>query len=298
MNLLRKRSFAGETIVVIGGGNVAIDIARTALRLGPKAVHLYCLEKRDEMPAHKWEIEEAECEGIIIHDGLGPTLIAGEGKVERIDFRKCVSVFNDQCVFSPAFDESVTTSQQADRVLVAIGRESHLDFLGGASVNLASDAASMRTSLDGVFAAGEVVSGPASVIQAIADGRRAASGIDRYLGGDGNIDISLLDATPLDLELSGIENFADLPRNVAPRISHEQAVSCMALVESGYSADTQLFKKLSDAFDATFASPCIPFLFHPRRGSSSILRMRVNCRKPRACISYSTRTRLSMRSRA
>jgi NADPH-dependent glutamate synthase beta subunit-like oxidoreductase/ferredoxin len=234
------RSFAGETIVVIGGGNVAIDIARTALRLGPKAVHLYCLEERDEMPAHGWEIEEAECEGIVIHAGWGPTLISGDGKVERIDFRRCVSVFNDQCVFAPEFDESVTASQQADRVLVAIGQKSNLDFLGGVGVNLSADEASMKTSLDGIFAAGEVVSGPASVIQAIADGRRAASGIDRFLGGDGNIDIPLLDETELDRELGHIENFCDLARVAAPRMGSEEAVACLALVESGYSAEAAI----------------------------------------------------------
>jgi formate dehydrogenase beta subunit len=78
------------------------------------------------------------------------------------------------------------------------------------------------------------------VIQAIAEGRRAASGIDKYLGGDGDIDISLLDETPLDIELSGVENFFDLPRTTAPRIAHNEAVACMALVESGYSAEAAI----------------------------------------------------------
>jgi NADPH-dependent glutamate synthase beta subunit-like oxidoreductase len=95
--------FAGERVVVIGGGNVAIDVARTARRLGPDEVHVYCLEDRHEMPAHDWEIAEAEHEGIMMHPGWGPTLIAGEGKVERIDFKKCLSVFDDGGAFAPTF---------------------------------------------------------------------------------------------------------------------------------------------------------------------------------------------------
>ncbi|MFH1675499.1 MAG: FAD-dependent oxidoreductase, partial [bacterium] len=231
------QSFSGETVVVIGGGNVAIDIARTALRLGPNLVHLYCLEERDEMPAHRWEIAEAEGEGIVIHAGWGPSLISGNTKVERIDFRKCVSVFDDQCRFAPEFDEGTTTSQEADRVLIAIGQNPDLGLFAGQTVNLSENSESMRTSLDGVFAAGEVVSGPASVIQAIAAGRKAASGIDRYLGGDGRIDFRLLDDTPPDNEIGRIEGFFDFGKVTIPRLDPKEAMGSLSLVESGYSLD-------------------------------------------------------------
>jgi len=237
------RSFAGETVVVIGGGNVAIDIARTAARLGPRAVHLYCLEKREEMPAHRWEIEEAECEGIAIHAGWGPSRIAARrgGKVERVDFRKCVSVFDDQCRFAPEFDETVTASQEADRVLVAIGQKSDLGLLRDfGEVNVSAAADSMRTSVDGIFAAGEVVSGPASVIRAVADGRRAASCIDRYLGGDGDIDIPLLDETEPDRELGQIERFFDLTRVPVPRMGLDRSLACLDLIEEGYSPEAAI----------------------------------------------------------
>jgi NADPH-dependent glutamate synthase beta subunit-like oxidoreductase len=236
--------FAGEKVVVIGGGNVAIDVARTALRLGSDEVHVYCLEEREDMPAHGWEIEEAESEGIVMHPGWGPMLIAGDGRVERVDFKKCSAVFDDAGVFAPEFDASTTTSQDAERVLIAVGQQTDIDFLGAVEgVDLAArgtviaDADSMKTSLDGVFAGGEIVSGPASLVDAIAQGRRAASGIDRFLGGDGDIYFPLLDETEPDGDLGQRERFADLPRTQMPCVPPEEAAGNFRLVEAGYSAD-------------------------------------------------------------
>ncbi len=235
------RPFAGERVVIIGGGNVAIDVARTALRLGPEEVHLYCLEERAGMPAHDWEIAEAEREGVVMHPGWGPARIAGDGKVERVDFRKCVAVFDDEGEFAPRFDDGVTTSREAGRVLVAIGQEPDLGFLEdvqgirltGAG-NVAADEDSMQTALEGVFVAGEVVSGPASVVDAVAHGRRAASGIDRHLGGDGDVAVRLLDETEPDPELGKAEGFADLARVPMPRLRPGEAIGCFSLVEAGY----------------------------------------------------------------
>ncbi len=239
-----ERSFNGEKAVIIGGGNVAIDVARTALRLGPEEVHLYCLEGREEMPAHGWEIEDAESEGVVMHPGWGPTLIAGDGKVERVDFRKCVSVFDDEGGFAPRFDDSVTASQNADRVLIAIGQEPALGFLEsveGTNFNAAgmieAGPDDMRTSIDGIWAGGEVVSGPASAIEAISHGRRAAADIDRFLGGDGDIYFSLLDETEPDVELDQDEGFLDLEKVPMQRIPIEEATGCFTLVEEGYTPD-------------------------------------------------------------
>jgi ribosomal protein L24E len=247
INCDMDKRFDGETIIVIGGGNVAIDVARTALRLAARKVHLYCLEERDEMPAHDWEIEEAKNEGIEIHPGWGPMTIVGDSKVERVDFIKCTSVFDENKKFAPQFDSCVTTSQETDRVLIAIGQDPILDFLTGVagiktkpSGTIDVDTDSMRTSLDGVFAGGEVVSGPASVIDAIKHGRLAASGIDRYLGGDGDIRMPLLDETKPDIDFKRIENFYDLKRVSMPRLSIEEASTCLSLVEKGYSSSDAL----------------------------------------------------------
>ena len=236
-------SLAGETVVVIGGGNVAIDIARTALRLNPAEVHLYCLEERDQMPAHDWEISDATNEGVIVHPGWGPAQITGEGKVEQVDFRKCVSVFDDAGRFAPAFDETVTTGQLADCVLVAIGQDTVLDFLSnvdGIEIcggTIKADNTTLQVAPAGIYAGGEVVSGPASVVDAVAQGRRAAAGIDRSLGGDGDLTFTLLDKTALDNRLDKQTGFTALTRTAHKHLEPAVAVAGFDLIESGYSAD-------------------------------------------------------------
>jgi NADPH-dependent glutamate synthase beta subunit-like oxidoreductase len=240
----KESPFAGERVVVVGGGNAAIDVARTARRLGSDEVHVYCLEERLAMPAHRWEIDAAEREGIAIHPGWGPIRIAGDGKVERVDFKTCIGVFDDEGEFAPTFDESITTTREAERVLVAIGQAPILDFLGlvegidvTATGSLRVDTGTMETSLDGVFAGGEIVTRPASLVDAIAQGRRAASGIDRYLGGDGDIHFPLLDKSEPDMDLGQREGFADLMRTPMPSQPPDEAVGNFRLVEAGYSAD-------------------------------------------------------------
>ncbi len=233
--------FGGARVVVIGGGDVAVDVARTAIRLGADEVHLCCLEEREAMPAHHAEVAEAEREGVRVHPGWGPVLIAGAGSVERIDFHKCVSVFDDRGSFAPQLDGTIEISQEADRVLIAIGQEPALDFLESMEAveltgarNIDVHVESMATSCDGVFAGGDVVSGPASVVEAIAQGRRAASGIDRYLGGDGNIYFPLLGETEPDAELGRPDGFAELARTPMPRLPVGRAIGSFGLVETGY----------------------------------------------------------------
>jgi NADPH-dependent glutamate synthase beta subunit-like oxidoreductase len=233
--------FAGESVVVIGGGDVAIDVARTALRLSALEVHLYCLEDRDAMPAHEREIAEAEREGVIVHPGWGPALIAGMERAERIDFHKCTSVFDGDGKFAPKLDEGVGASQLADRVLVAIGQEPALAFLASVddtgtspTRNIEVNADTMRTSMEGVFAGGDVVSGPASVVQAVAHGRRAASGIDLYLGGNGDVHIPLLDETEQEAGVAETEGFRDVERAPMPHLSVGEALDGFSVVELGY----------------------------------------------------------------
>jgi len=181
----------GKT-VVIGGGNVAIDAAMTALRLGSRSVHLYCLESREEMPAHEWEIAQAEEEGIVIHPSWGPNLFkSGNGSVSGVEFMRCTQVFDEQNRFNPQYDQTVTETTEADNVIVTIGQQvDEAIFAGidgltkgpGGTVRVSEN---LSTGIDGVFAAGDVAKGPSSVIDAIAEGRRAADVIDIYLGGTG-----------------------------------------------------------------------------------------------------------------
>ena len=233
----------GERVVVIGGGNVAIDVARSAVRLGPAQVHMYCLEQRHEMPAHDWEIEDAEREGIVVHPGWGPLQFVGDGGIERVDFQRCVAVFDEKGRFAPKLDDTVTCSEDADRVLIAIGQELAIEFLEGLEAlertpagGIVCDRDSMQTSIPEIFTAGEVVSGPASAVEAIGQGRRAASSIDGYLGGDGGIYFPLLDETELDNKLVHVSSFFDLARSPAARLSDSEAIGSFELVEGGFSA--------------------------------------------------------------
>ncbi len=186
---LGEKPAVGKKTVVVGGGNVAIDTARTALRLGAAEVHLYCLEDYAGMPAHRWEIEEAEDEGVIIHPSWGPLEVSGQdGKVSGMKFKRCTRVFDDQGRFNPSYDEGRLESVSADMVLLSIGQATELDFLAdsGVKVNrglIEADKLTYATAVSGIFACGDVVSGPASVVGAVGAAHEAAESIHRYLQG-------------------------------------------------------------------------------------------------------------------
>ncbi len=180
----------GKKVVVIGGGNVAMDVARSALRQGGEEVHVVCLESRGEMPAHVWEIEEAEDEGVILHPGWGPKAIVGSGgKVSAVGFRACSAVFDGERRFNPRYDETRTILLDADTVIMAIGQAADLEFLQGqkkvttARGIVAADSLTKATGDPAIFACGDVAHGPASVIEAVASAHEAAISIDRYLNG-------------------------------------------------------------------------------------------------------------------
>jgi NADPH-dependent glutamate synthase beta subunit-like oxidoreductase len=189
-----------DRVAVIGGGNVAVDVALTALRLGAKEVKLACLESRAEMPANPWEIEQAQQEGVEMLYSWGPERISeNDGKVAGVELVRCTSVFDDQGNFCPYFDDT-KKSITADQVILAIGQASEtafcrdfcfLDDQGSLPVNrglIAIEKSTQETEMKGVFAGGDAANGPATVIEAIAAGRRAAISIDIYLGGDGTIE--------------------------------------------------------------------------------------------------------------
>lgn len=178
----------GRKVIVVGGGNVAIDVARTAKRLGGEEVHLVCLETRREMPAWEHEILDAEDEGIIIHNSLGPKRILGtEGRFTAAEFRYCKAVFDDAGRFNPSYDESRLTTIEADNIILAIGQGADTGFAAAEHIELGrgngikADMVTGETNLPGVFAGGDVVYGPRIVVDAVAAGRRASVAIDCYL---------------------------------------------------------------------------------------------------------------------
>jgi NADPH-dependent glutamate synthase beta subunit-like oxidoreductase/NAD-dependent dihydropyrimidine dehydrogenase PreA subunit len=180
-------------VIVVGGGNVAIDVALAAKRLGANNVHLFCLEKREEMPAHEWEIARAEEEGVFINNAWAPKKVLGEKAATGLGLIRCTSVFDDACNFNPTYDEDITHKVEGSTIILAVGQVANLDFLsneknihtGRARVAVNEECA---TEERGVFAGGDVVSGPDSIVGAIAQSRKAAAAIDTFLGGDGNIE--------------------------------------------------------------------------------------------------------------
>jgi NADPH-dependent glutamate synthase beta subunit-like oxidoreductase len=183
-----------DRIVVIGGGNVAVDVALVALRLGAKHVAVACLESREEMPANPWEVERALEEGVEMLFSWGPgKILANDGKVSGLELVRCTSVFDGQGNFCPYF-------VPADQVILAVGQASETAFCKDfcflddqVSLPLergliAIDKITQATKMRGVYAGGDVANGPATVVEAIAAGRRAAISIDKYLGGNGRFD--------------------------------------------------------------------------------------------------------------
>ena len=176
-------------VVVVGGGNVAVDVARTAARFGADKVTMLCLEQRDEMPAAADEVAEAEAEGIEILCGWGPKTIKNtEGKVTGVEFKKCVSVFDANHKFAPRYDENDTMELPADFVLAAIGQSIVWgDLLKGEKVELnrnqtaKADDWTYQTAQPDVFVGGDVYTGPSFAIYAIAAGKEGAESLHRYV---------------------------------------------------------------------------------------------------------------------
>jgi NADPH-dependent glutamate synthase beta subunit-like oxidoreductase len=170
----------GDRVVVVGGGNVAMDVARTALRHGAEKVTCVCLEGRDEMPASDHEIREAENEGVNIRCSWGPVAVTGDGEVTGLETTYCECVFDEGGRFAPVFDESVREHFPADSVILAIGQGPDTEGLGLPTTprgGLEVHPLTLRTPAEGVYAAGDAVSGPTKVIDAIAAGHRAAAAI-------------------------------------------------------------------------------------------------------------------------
>ena len=185
-----RRSMTGR-VVVIGGGNVAVDVALTAKRLGASEVTMVCLESDEEMPALSWEVAQARAAGVKIRPSWGPARILAEnGRLTGLELVRCSCVFNAAGRFDPVYDREVTDTITADQVFLAIGQRADLAVIDPeqklrAGNWISADKETQETALPGVFAGGDVVSGPSTVIAAVAAGRRAAEAIARYLGGSG-----------------------------------------------------------------------------------------------------------------
>lgn len=269
----------GKKVVVIGGGNVAMDVARSAarevvrrhemqteewaknltavashemvdislsaLRMGASEVHIVCIERRDEMPAALEEVEEAETEGIIIHAGFGPNRVIGEnGRVTALETLRTSRVFDESGRFSPQFAPGSESLVACDTVILAIGQAPNLDFLGSSPRIAVTprgliqvDRTNLMTSVPGIFAGGDCVFGPRLIIDSVADGKRAAVGIDEFLRGrkhaDPEIEVEVLDRHQM------IANYIDIARHSVPMLPLERRAG-FTEVEIGFNEQTAM----------------------------------------------------------
>ena len=204
---------SGDTVVV-GGGNVAIDVAGSALRAGSSKVTMLCLESPEEMPAAKDEVAEAKEDGIEIKNGWGPKEILVEnGKVTGIVFKKCTSVFDENHRFSPKYDEAETITIPCENVLLSIGQSIQWGkLLEGTKVELRpnggiiADPLTRQTAEPDIFAGGDVFTGPKFAIDAIAGGREGAVSINRFVHPGNRLDLARDRREFIELDKNDIED--------------------------------------------------------------------------------------------
>ncbi|GAE01298.1 pyridine nucleotide-disulfide oxidoreductase [Clostridium botulinum B str. Osaka05] len=219
VNLGEDLKMEGE-VIVIGGGNVAIDVARTAERIGASQVGMYCLENRQEMPALGEEIEEALSEGISVNNSWGPKRIIQEnGRVVGVEFKKCISVFDENRKFNPKFDENETKIVKANSVLTSVGqgmnwggllKDTKIELNPNKTIK--ADPITFQTGEIDVFAGGDALTGPKFAIDAIALGKQGAISIHRHVHGD-NLTISReREYRALDKENLNMDGYDRLPR--------------------------------------------------------------------------------------
>ena len=208
-------------VIIIGGGNVAFDVARTATRSGGETVAVYCIESRNEMPVRATDIEEAECEDITINNSWGARRIITEnGRATGVEFKRCVSVYDNNHSFNPQYDEDVTMSVSADFILLAVGQEIRLgNMLKGSTAQQNSngtirvDGWTYQTQQPDIFAGGDVVTGSSFAIDAIAAGKQAAISIHRFVqpGQDLRFGRSRRNFKELDRACAILDNYDNTP---------------------------------------------------------------------------------------
>ncbi|MCW8960414.1 MAG: FAD-dependent oxidoreductase [Ignavibacteriaceae bacterium] len=250
INNLNSYYYKSKSVVVIGGGNVATDAARTAIRLKAEKVTIVCLEQKSEMPAYRIEIKEAEEEGIEIINGWGIDEIGNSGENKKsiqIKLKKCTSVFNDKGKFAPTYDESVTDKISGDEIIICIGQEADTSLMDENIVRsvfsnglITADSGTLQTSVKGVFAGGDIVLGPASVIDAIGHGRKAAKSIDKYLGGDGKINLEEDLYSDNEMFIGREEGFSSFERGKVTYIGAETRKLDFNPFELTYEEDTAI----------------------------------------------------------
>ena len=235
-----KETGMGKKVIVLGGGNVAFDCARTAKRLGAQEIHLACLEARETMTADDEEIEQAKEEGIFVHPVQTFERITGTEYVTGVDFMNVKSfTFDENRRAIIEKEEGSEHHIDGDTVIFAVGQrpditeEAGLELGRGNSIVVKDIDHNKAASVEGIFAAGDAIYGTKSVIMAIASGREAASEIDRYLGGDGNISETLAPVQNADPYIGQCPGFGYLEKKHTQVDPPEQRADTFDLYDHG-----------------------------------------------------------------
>ncbi|MDP2643680.1 MAG: FAD-dependent oxidoreductase [Desulfobacterales bacterium] len=260
----------GEKVIVIGGGNVAVDIARivrrigderqahygavsemredieaaldmarTALRLGARDVHMVMLESRDQMPAWEWEVEEAVNEGVKLIGSKGPKRLLGkDGKVTGLETLDVRSVFDEKGRFHPSFYEGSEQVIQADTFVLAIGQVSDISWVSdGDGIEITPqglilvDPDTLATTAPGIYAGGDVAFGPRIIIDAVADGQKAARSLEKFLEKEIRIETHW---QSIEVDHHMPDDFDRIPRQKPPVIDIDRRTG-IGEVETPYS---------------------------------------------------------------
>lgn len=228
-----KESFALEgDVVVVGGGNVAIDAARISSRCVDAKISMFCLEQRENMPASKEEIAEALEEGIELNCGWGPKEVLEEdGKVAGVVFKKCIRVLDEQGRFSPEYDEEQTVTIPCKHVIFSVGQAiewgnmlDNLDLKRRSNGGALADKLTYQTSEPDIFVGGDVYTGPRFAIDAISAGREGAISLHRYVHENCTLTIgrNRLDFVELDKNNISVESY-DTSKRQIPAKADEKA---------------------------------------------------------------------------
>jgi NADPH-dependent glutamate synthase beta subunit-like oxidoreductase len=261
-----------ENVVVIGGGNVAIDVALTAKRLGAKEIQLTCLECREEMPAHEWEIQKAIDEGIILNCSWGPnSILDSDGNISEVELIHCDSVFDDNDRFNPIFDETNKKSIKTNMVIMAIGQIPELSLFGSESKIKISPEGLIQTKkgtleidIPGIFAGGEVVKSPGSVVDAIEMGRKAATSIDKYLGGNGEVGDIFIEPDIPNPNIGRDEGFCDKSRVQMQLLSLKDRQQSFNEIELGFN-EVSAIEEANRCLKCDLRFEISPVMFPPEK---------------------------------
>ncbi|WP_130806065.1 FAD-dependent oxidoreductase [Senegalia massiliensis] len=244
VSLDKENTKIGKKVAVIGGGNVAIDVARSARRIGAEEVHLICLEEKLNMPAHDWEVREAEEEGVNVFAGYGPEKIIDEnGKVTGFEIKKCTSIFDNEGNFNPQFDENNKVILDVDNVVFAVGQAVDNSFVKGKletkrGGRFKVDPTTLQSEIENVFVAGDASGGSVIAIEAMAEGRKAAKSMMRLFNGEDLYKDREKEGTyETKLETTIKEGTEDLKRVSTTQLNPNKRINDFSEVDLGFTKE-------------------------------------------------------------